>query len=266
MAREATVEPRTLTRKPLVEAILELRWQLFQRNQHEPPHDPGFRIAIGRFYDKIRTEYSLMVDLPAAQIPEDVTPHVVRHQFRAAKDGWPLAQLGPGILTVNDTEGYTWDSFRPRLLSAFDAIREAYPSEVHPFSPIDIQLRYINAIPLPEENPDPTVFLQDLLHTGVKVDPLLGEMPREVRLDLAFALTQPTATGMLTFATGRHKEKPSIILQLTIGAKDKDTPSNRDSFSAWVDQAHTVIDRWFFTLCRGALLNTFEGSNDTQHA
>ena len=43
--------PRDLPNKPLVEAIFEFRWAL----QSNPAggHDPGFRILLGRFYDRV---------------------------------------------------------------------------------------------------------------------------------------------------------------------------------------------------------------------
>ena len=115
-------KPRELPNKPLVEAIFELRWKLRELAPQMPAHDPGFRIALGRYYDMVRKDYPAMVDLPTSQVPEDMTAYAVRHQFRVKEDKWPLTQLGPGILSVNETDGYTWETFKPRLEAAVKAI------------------------------------------------------------------------------------------------------------------------------------------------
>src|SRR5437870_557567 len=109
MNHDSIPEPRELRHKPLAEAIFELRWALGTGSSTGFEHDPGFRIFLGRYYDRVHQQYPFVVDLPTAQVPEDMTAHVVRHQFRARQNGWPLTQIGPGILTVNHNEEYTWD-------------------------------------------------------------------------------------------------------------------------------------------------------------
>jgi len=93
MTDDTTPRPRPLVNKPLVEAIFELRWQL-KSIEAGLPQDPGFRIALGRFYDRVAADYPIPVDLPTVQVPEDMAAYAVRHQFRAKKDGWPVTQLG----------------------------------------------------------------------------------------------------------------------------------------------------------------------------
>lgn len=256
--------PRELLNKPLVEAIFELRWALRIPGSGLPPQDPGFRIALGRFYDKVRKDYPELIDLPTSQVPEDMTAYTVRHQFRRGKGQWPLTQLGPGILTVNDTNGYTWDSFRPKVLDALDAIFNAYPADIHPFKPSSLRLRYIDAIDFSQETTDPINFLEEYLHTRVVVEPLLFDNPGEassvqqLRLSLTFPLTKPKGVGVLGFANSARHGKPSIIMEIVIRSEDDNVPSSRKDFPAWVNDAHAVVDKWFFTLCRGQLLERFE--------
>src|ERR1022692_4422264 len=49
-------------------------------------------------------------------------------------------------LTVNETDGYLWDTFRPRLVDAFKALMEWYPTEVPPLRLNQIVLRYIDSV------------------------------------------------------------------------------------------------------------------------
>ena len=265
MDDESIPQPHDLPNKPLVEAVFELRWAISDANGGNPPRDPGFRIALGRYYDVVKASYPVVVDLPSAQVPEEMTAYSVRHQFRVKEEQWPLTQIGPGILTVNDTTGYTWADFQRRIGSAVDAILEAYPSEIHPFTPARVQLRYIDAIQYAPDDMGPVEFIGTALHTEIRPDPLMfpspsgPEIAREVRLHLTYSLADPKGEGQLIFASGRHREKgPSIILETIVRSRPESVPNNKEEIKQWVDTAHGVTRRWFFTLCRGQLLRSFE--------
>ena len=150
--------PHDLPNKPLVEAIFELRWALKDQGTGLPPQDPGFRITLGRYYDAVKKEYPILVDLPSSQVPEEMTAYSVRHQFRVKENQWPLTQIGPGILTVNDTDAYTWPDFQSRIESVVDVIFKAYPSEIAKFKPTRLELRYMDAFPYNPEKIDPAEF------------------------------------------------------------------------------------------------------------
>src|SRR5437773_12485491 len=111
---ERIPNPHPLPKKPLVEAIFELRWVLQQPSEGEAI-DPGFPIFLGRFYDKVSSDFPESENQPAALMPEMMTPYVVRNRFRKTTGGWPLVQIGTGIFSVNDTEGYDWSTFVPML-------------------------------------------------------------------------------------------------------------------------------------------------------
>jgi len=253
-----------LKNKPLAEVIFELRWSL-QTTQPGFQADPGFRILVGRYYDRVNKQYPVTRDLPLAQVPEEMTAHVVRHQFWSADMKWPVTQLGPGILTVNDTAGYKWDTFKPRLTSAVDAVFESYPKEIAPLAPIGVELKYINAVPFdPTGNNGVLDFLRQSLHTTLEVDSCLFDEPEcatrplELNLTLTYPLGNPRGVGILLLATGMKGQRPSLIWQIIVRSATDACPQDAADFGAWLDDAHAVIKRWFATLCRGELLTTFE--------
>ena len=133
-------QPHKLPNKPLIEAIFELRWELLEREPHGIKTDPGFEILVGRYYERIKEEYPYIEKLPISEIPEVLTAHTVRHRFRAANNQWPVTQIGPGIITINETDGYVWNSFKPRIIKVLKAFFESYPSETNP-NPITTELR-----------------------------------------------------------------------------------------------------------------------------
>src|SRR3989338_2714408 len=101
--------PKHLSNKPLVEAILEIRWALqgFPNIQT----DPHYKILLGRLFDRISSVYQKHQPLPAASIPDEMAGYIVQHQLRIRENDWPLVQVGPGIITLNETAAYTWDDF-----------------------------------------------------------------------------------------------------------------------------------------------------------
>ena len=91
--------------------------------------DPYYRLLLGRFFDRVKDQYPVPEQLPTATIPEMLVPQVVQQRFRIQKDGWPLLQIGPGILTVNDTAHYTWTDFRQRGIDAMANLHDnSYPN------------------------------------------------------------------------------------------------------------------------------------------
>lgn len=94
-----------LANPPLVEALVEVRWEL---DSPAPgvSLDPNYKILLGRFYDRVRADYPFHEQLPMSLAPDELTGYQVQHRFRLAADAWPLVQLGPGILSLNDTAAY----------------------------------------------------------------------------------------------------------------------------------------------------------------
>jgi uncharacterized protein (TIGR04255 family) len=260
--------PHPLPKKPLVEAILELRWALQPQPDGEGI-DPGFSIFLGRFYDRISSDFPESENLPIAMMPDAITPYIVRNRFRKIKGGWPLVQVGPGLLSVNDTEGYDWSTFRPMLRKTIETLLEAYPKKIAPLKLSQATLRYVDAIPLNTNNDDKPVleFLKDHLHTNISIDPLLFDdqslaaKAENLTLRLNFALDKPKAVGVVAFSTGLRENVRSIIWENMVISR-QDVPQDIEAFDKWIDEAHTITDRWFFTLSRGKLLETFGGNND----
>ena len=73
--------------------------------------------------------------------------YVVQHRFRKSANGWPLVQVGPGIVTLNDTGAYVWDDFSARGKQLLQCLSEVYPDESWPLVVNNLQLRHIDAIP-----------------------------------------------------------------------------------------------------------------------
>lgn len=252
-----------LPQKPLGEAIFELQWAL-KLIEQGGQRDPGFNILYGRFYDHLKSEYPFIEDLDASRMPEEMIPHVVRHRFRPATGAWPVVQIGPGIMTVNDTEAYTWRDYAPRVEAAIKALFEAYPFHLHELLPTVAKLTYINAVLFDPKKESMTDFLRENLHLSLNIEPGLFENPAiarnplELNLHLAFPLTKPKGVGVLRFTNGLKNQEPALVWQIVILSGDDTAPKNTEGLSIWLKDAHDVAESWFFRLIQGKLLRSFE--------
>jgi uncharacterized protein (TIGR04255 family) len=257
------VQAQDLSNRPLVEAIFELRWNLLGTPDGTVVRDPGFDFLLGRFFDRVRAEYPKLVNLPAAQTPVEQTPFVVRHQFRAGGGTWPLIQIGPGILTANETSGYEWDSFEQRVSRALAALFDSYPEGQMPLRPSQATLRYINSIPLDGVQMPLVRFLREQLHTSLSVDPALFEDPEQAEnaAGLSFSMTFPLpaqkALATVAMSTGRQTGQPSLLWQLEARTAGDPMPVEPQQIESWTRSAHGVLTRWFATLARGELMKAF---------
>lgn len=262
---------KELKNKPLVEAILEVRWRLQQPTNEQlpaqlilPARDPHYRLLLGRLFDRIQKEYPFHEELPTASLPDDMLAHVVQHRFRSAKDDWPLIQVGPGVFTVNDTHRYTWSDFQKRSKEAVARLYDAHPA-VADFRVESLMLRYIDAVEYNYKDEDAFRFLGDKLKVGISLPETLFQdtgverRPHSFFWQATFRCSRPAGRLSVSFATGQKEGKPAILWETTVQSVGEDLPSMPDGFPAWVDAAHEITNDWFFKLIEGELERRFQG-------
>ena len=226
--------------------------------------DPHYKLLPGRVFDRLQQEYPEHEQLPTASFPDEMLGHVVQHRFRVAANDWPLIQLGPGILTVNDTAKYIWPDFRARALAACRTLFEAYPksSELRIES---LVLRYIDAVDFDYSTEDAFAFLRDKMKVSIALPPdLFGQpdvarTPKHLMWQTMFECRQPSGVVQLRFATGQRHDKPAIIWETTVQSAKNAMPPMPDGFEPWLDAAHKITGDWFFKLIDGELKRRFSG-------
>jgi uncharacterized protein (TIGR04255 family) len=254
---------KVLKNKPLVEAIFELQWNL----QEPVPNvkiDPHYKLLIGRLYDKLNDEYPFHEQLPTAAMPDEIVGHMVQHRFRRDKDKWPLIQIGPGIITVNDTEGYLWEDFEERILRAVNTLFEVYPESKDNLKVNRLLLRYIDAITFNFEKDDVFTFLKEQMKTGINIYQKLFEgarvekVPLDIDLRFSFASSEPDGAIHIRFARGKRRESDALIWETIAESGSEDVPKVQNEIRDRIRKAHNLTDDWFFKLVAGDLLRRFE--------
>jgi len=211
------MEKIILKNKPLVEAIFELRWQL-KEIQPGVKVDPNYKMLVGRVYERLKEEYPYSEQLPTATMPDEIAGYIVQYRFRKDKDRWPLVQIGPGIITLNDTEGYDWDDFVKRISEIITVLFELYPDAENSLKANSLLLRYIDAIEFDYEHED--IF--------------------------SFPSAKPEGAIHMRVLRGKVKTSDTLLLETMVNLTGEDVPQEKGKIFDWVRYAHGLIHKWFF--------------------
>jgi uncharacterized protein (TIGR04255 family) len=263
--------PEELPNKPLLEALFELKWAPLTsgpaRGQGITPWaDPQYPLYLGVLYGSIRQDFPFVEELPAMQIPDALTPGIVKTRFRATRDGWPLVQSGPGVLAINYTDSYSWSRFQPTAVRVVKSFLDAYTLGGSKPSPIftSATLRFIDAIQTRKSEADIFEFVRKKLHTSID---LPTEIERHERVDgpissldfrCSLPLRAPKAKGNLRIASGLKGKIPAMICEFSVVSTAHETPQQVDDINAWLSEAHYVAEAWFFALIQGELHERFK--------
>jgi uncharacterized protein (TIGR04255 family) len=258
--------PRVLKNKPLAEAILEVRWLLEPGSEPETRRDPHYKFLLGRLFEKIGKDYPHHEELPPALAPEEITPYMVHHRFRAEPGGWPAVQVGPGVFTVNETSGYQWETFEQRINDAVPKLVEAYPKpDALKFE--TLMLRFINAVPFDSSNSNALTFLSKRMQTSLSIPTQIFESgavsiaPREMGIHLGFPCATPPGILRLKFNTGTKNKQPALLFELWFVSQASQLPPMPTGFREWASSAHKMIEDTFFALIEGELEREFAGND-----
>jgi len=253
---------KVLKNKPLVEAIFEVKWAL--KDIAEGLRiDPHYKILVGSLFSKMKGEYPFHEMLPAASIPDDIAGHVIQHRFRKGKNQWPLVQIGPGILTVNDTEGYIWEEFEQKVIQAISALLEAYP-EPEALKINSLLLRYIDAVEFDFASSNIFEFLADKMkttvqpHSGLFSATGVDSIPLSFDWRFSFPCARPEGVIHLRFIRGKKENADSLIWETMVQSADEQVLSLQEKIPDWLNDAHALTDDWFFKLIEGELERRFE--------
>jgi len=242
-----------LKQKPLIEAIFEVRWALLQPAP-DVRIDPHYRLLLGRLYDRILKEYPIHEPLPTAFLPDDVVPQTVQHRFRRVADGWPLIQMGPGLMTLNETSAYSWEDFRERCIQAVATLWDAHPNpeELHIEA---LNLRYLNAVEFDHTQESIFTFLQDRMSVGAGLPEALfqagniSRRPQGFTSRSTFQCLRPKGRVALQFDTAFGNKKPILRWETNMISADADVPATLPAeLQAWINEAHQIIDDCFYAL------------------
>jgi uncharacterized protein (TIGR04255 family) len=244
---------KKLKKAPLKEAIFELYWEL-PLDATNFPVDAGFDMALGKFGEFVKDRFPVHKSLFPPGNNFRIYPKP-GHQFWNGEMDWPVVQIGPGILSVNETDiNYIWlDNFRPNICHALDALEKSYAAELK-FN--KIRLLYIDAVDFDPNATSPAEFIdQNLLtaiHTGYELPGKLNQInigqSFSIGTDMLFSINIQNG---LNNATGNNSVIWTTIVERTGEIKT-------DQLLPWLDRAHEQASDFFDKMLKPEFYATFD--------
>ena len=253
--------PISKLRNPsLKEAIAELRWSLAPASTPGLLIDPHYKLLPGKIATALEEDYPWIDELSSAEMPEEIAAYTVQYQFRTSEEGFPLVQLGPGIITLNQLgKDYEWDDFERRINKVFSTLRSVHPNGKQ-LKPTLLLLRYIDAFSCKDATDNVLSFLRDKLKTTILLDKeILGKIgvtsePTGLDFRAAYPLADSGNSLRFRFGTGKVDEEPALVLETVVQLEGRSVPTDQREILDWFAKAHEITHKWFFAIVEGELL------------
>jgi len=257
---------RDLKNKPLVEATLEIQWQLREETTPGVKTDPHYKMLLGRFYERVMDAYPVHETLPASVLPESLAAHRSQHLFRVARSQWPIVQIGPGILSVHEREEYSWKDFVWRCVETASKLVDAYPRPLE-LRVEAVRLRYLDAVAFDFTQENLFDFLRDKFKSTAQLPSVLFQdrhvqsRPVSFSWQASFREDTPPGTISVRFSTGERRSKPALLWETVVESVGAEVPQIPRDFQTWLQEAHELSSDWFFKLIAGELEQHFAGES-----
>ncbi len=237
-----------LPNAPLQEVIFELLWEMNYDNSGYPV-DLDFEFAQGIFAQKIEKEFPVRKRTLPEGAPLRIYPKPI-HQFWKGENIWPVIQIGPGILTVNDVEqNYIWKEYKKLITKAVKILTEAYNKEL---KYIKIGLKYIDAVEIGDR--DYLSFINDHFdinftnnfdHTGEIIN---------IKINETFSIENVGNLDILISSGVSKNNKHAVIWQSNISNNEKLTGQN---IITWLESAHQIVSDHFKKIVKDSFYASF---------
>jgi uncharacterized protein (TIGR04255 family) len=248
------IEKISLSHPPLNEAIFEVKWK---SSNLTPELKKDNQLVAGVFFSKIKDDYTFFEPLEASKFPvppdgNDIWDGVPLYRFRTKENGWPLIQIGSGMLSVNSTSEYEWENFKKRCIDALEKFLEVYPVGDQIES---INLSYINALDFDYSKEDILDFLKTKMGVDVSLPSLAVEAsdiktsPENFNIRFSFPSTKLIGNLNIFFGSGKVKENDALVWNNNFISKKGSIPKISE-LNDWLEQSHEKLEQWFFILIK----------------
>lgn len=258
-----------LPNAPLAEVVFEVRWQLHGDERAGPfRSDPGYFVCLDGLLQRGKS-----IGFPENKLIDQanvLAGHSVTYRFyRATGEIFPVLQIGPGIFAVNESTGYTWQSFKTLCVQAFDLLVSCYPKmDAFPLVPVQFELRYIDALKREPAAQNLISFLNDSTHFEFHLPTFLSSDLFGPISDAQFNFTLPAKNLKDTrFSVSLSKGKSSGVDAFIMISKvtSKIQPGYMASARAimrgrvqeWLDGAHEMTSPFFRSIVKDSLMVEF---------
>jgi uncharacterized protein (TIGR04255 family) len=243
-----------LPKAPLEEVILELKWELDFDSQTNLFLDRDYAFALGKFQKQIENEYPLLKSKFPENIPSQFLNHQTVFQFWKGEKVWPVIQLGPGIITVNETEkNYHWqDSFLPTVKQALKLLEDSYGKSL---KLVEYSLRYIDVVKLDDyEFHSWESFIGENFNFVFENKFNTRGAIKGLKFDQVFDIGD-LGNLHLSFSDGINALNQKLVVWQT--AVSCVRPMVSSDILSWLDKAHVTTSSVFKEICKENFYGSF---------
>lgn len=253
-------EKYSYEKAPLIEVIAEIHWAL--RKLDTAPDakiDPYYDLFREDFLGYAKNKMSLgdTQELVPNTVPLELLPNQPILRLRSHPNQWPLAQLGPGILTGNIVPPYDgWEVFAPFIEKLVEGLFDCYPIAKKTLRIEKLHLCYIDGFDkslgleqystfadkmLGITPPLSSDFIEDNVEKGTEV---------LYFLENRFSNTSPDGSyGKIKLTPGKMNNNDALIMEFHCESTFLDrTATAQDFIKGWFDEAHQRLSQQFDTL------------------
>jgi uncharacterized protein (TIGR04255 family) len=237
-----------LSNAPLLEVIFELKWSVESEEELNK-----CQYLHGDLYAKIREKYPHRELLVPAIVPIETYRHQPAHRFRVVSNGYPLVQVGPGILTVNTTDKkYEWKEYKQWILEAVSNLIEVYSFNTNTL--LFLSLRYFDFLSFNFNEQDVYKFLSKYLHTDIQQE-FYDNASLPLSTNINFNYATEFGEFLVNITKGINRGKEGLILQFNMS--NKNINPDVSQIQKWLDEAHQICSDTFKNMTKGKLYETF---------
>jgi uncharacterized protein (TIGR04255 family) len=246
-----------LPKAPLQEAIFEIRWELEVDPKTGQLIDPGFQLAQGKLQDIAKNKFPVFNRKLPHGFPEQMFPHQVVNQYWAAKETWPVIQLGPGIFTVNDTDmKYDWHKTYFPLIK--ECLTWIFKVHENPLKINTVILRYIDSVKLKDygfEGRWHEFVTQHFNFSFVNSYNTRGTL-KALHFSQSFELPDKSEL-QVSMNSGKYRktDDDALIWQTTVAKQDS---FDQASLLTWLEEAHTTTSALFREMTKPKFYDSFK--------
>jgi uncharacterized protein (TIGR04255 family) len=236
-----------LPKAPLVEVVIELRWKITSKEELA-----GVQYLYGDLYNELKKKYPFRESILPVEVPIEMTINQPVHRFRAEKGGYPLLQVGPGVITLNTIDAkYYWNSFFNDAKELIQTFFNVHPVE----NKIAPALLYIDFFPFDFSGNN----VHDYINQQFNIT--FGQSFFETEkfptdFNMGFAYNIDLGDLRVNFQKGKNQNTEGILLQTRINGKP--AAPNYENLNNWLNEAHEILSNLFMQLTEGDLYESFK--------
>ena len=238
-----------LPKAPLLEIIFEINWDITNKNDIVK-----FQYLHGDLFSNLKDKYPYRENLLPPEVPLDIAKGMPVYRFRKEKLGYPLTQIGPGILTYNTIdELYFWNDFKTEVKHLTNSFSEVF-SEINNTN-LFLTLTYIDFFEIDFNKQNLITFINENLSLNVNQSIINNKNTNAINLTLSYQIEDNILSLNLRNGVVSNN-KQGIILQTKLIGK-KQTYTNKEQ-AKWLNEAHETCSSIFKKITTDKLYSSFK--------